>query len=78
MQDQYTNEPHKFNGIGKKELARRIKLIEDLKDLVNGQLTQEYRAVEKQQAAIAAAQDKERYNRGEDREFDQTRGLDNR
>ena len=78
MQDQSTNEPHKFNGISKKELARRIKLIEDLKDLVNGQLTQEYRAVENQQAAIAAAQDKERYNRGEDREFDQTRGLDNR
>ena len=55
LQDQYTNEPHRFNGLGKKELAKRIQLIEEIKDLVNGQLTQEYRAVENNQAAMAAA-----------------------
>ena len=64
--------------MGKKEIARRINLISELKELVNGDLTQEYRAVESSQAALAAAQDKERYARGEDGEFDQTRDLDNK
>ena len=36
LQDQYENEPHRFNGLGKKELAKRIKLIEDIKEMVNG------------------------------------------
>ena len=76
--DQYQNESHRFPGLGKKEIARRVNLITELKDLVNGQLTQEYRAVENNQAALAAAQDKARYERGEDGEFDQTRDLDNK
>ena len=53
--DGYKNEPHKYQSLGKKEIARRIKLIGELKDIVTGQLTQEYRAVESNQAALAAA-----------------------
>lgn len=42
----YKNEPHKYPGLSKKEIARRINLIQDIKDLVANQLTQEYRGVE--------------------------------
>ena len=59
-------------------MARRVNLINDIKDLVQNQLTQEYRAVENNQAALSAAQEKAKYDRGEDGEFDQTRDLDNR
>jgi len=74
----YKNEPHKYPGLNKKEMARRVNLINDIKDLVQNQLTQEYRAVENNQAALSAAQEKAKYDRGEDGEFDQTRDLDNR
>ena len=50
---QYQNEPHRFNNLGKNELARRIKLIEEIMDMVNGQLTQEYRAVNDNQVALS-------------------------
>eukprot|EP00353_Schmidingerella_taraikaensis_P015721 CAMPEP_0185608870 /NCGR_PEP_ID=MMETSP0436-20130131/8695_1 /TAXON_ID=626734 ORGANISM="Favella taraikaensis, Strain Fe Narragansett Bay" /NCGR_SAMPLE_ID=MMETSP0436 /ASSEMBLY_ACC=CAM_ASM_000390 /LENGTH=56 /DNA_ID=CAMNT_0028241161 /DNA_START=126 /DNA_END=296 /DNA_ORIENTATION=+ len=36
---QYQNEAHRFPGLGKKEIARRINLIEELKEMVGGQLT---------------------------------------
>ena len=55
LMDQYQNESHRFPGLGKKEITRRINLITELKGLVNGDLTTEYRAVENNQAALAAA-----------------------
>ena len=73
----YQNEPHKYPGVSKKEIGRRVNLINDIKDLIQGQLTQEYRSVESNQAALAAAQD-QNYQRGEDGEYDQTRDLDNK
>ena len=51
---QYENEPGKQHGLNKKEIARRIALIDDIKDLIENQLEQEYRAVENNQAALAA------------------------
>ena len=42
----YQNEPHKYPGVSKKEIGRRVNLINDIKDLIQGQLTQEYRSVE--------------------------------
>ena len=50
----YQNEPHKYPGVNKKEINRRIALINEIKDLVSGQLTQEYRSIENNQAALAA------------------------
>jgi len=50
----YQNEPHKYPGVSKKEIHRRIALINEIKDLVAGQLTQEYRSIENNQAALAA------------------------
>ena len=73
---QYQNEPHRFNNLGKNELARRIKLIEEIMDMVNGQLTQEYRAVNDNQVTLSQYQ-AEDFARGQDKEFDQTRHLDN-
>ena len=73
----YQNEPHKYPGVSKKEITRRINLINDIKDLIQGQLTQEYKSVESNQAAMAAAAD-QAYSRGEDGEYDQTRDLDNK
>ena len=46
LMDRYQNEAHRFPGLGKKEIARRIRLISEIKDIVNGELTREYRAVE--------------------------------
>lgn len=66
----FQNEPHKYAGVNKKEIQRRITLINDIKDLITGQLTQEYRGLENNQASLSAAQDKARYERGEDGEFD--------
>ena len=42
----YQNEPHKYPGVSKKEIARRIGLIDEIKEIISGQLTQDYRAVE--------------------------------
>lgn len=77
LKETYTNEPHKIQE-SKKEIARRIELIKVIQDLVSQELAQEYRAVENNQAALAAAQERARYDKGEDGEFDQTRDLDNR
>ena len=74
----YENEPHKYQGVNKKELAKRIQKINEIKELISGELTKEYRSVENNQASLAAQQEQERYERGEDGEFDQTRELDNR
>ena len=74
----YQNEPHKYQGVSKKEIAKRIDKINQVKELIQGELTQEYRSVENNNAALAAQQSSEQYVRGEDGEFDQTRELDNR
>ena len=50
----YQNEPHKYPGVSKKEINRRIDLINEINDIIKGQLTQDYRAVESSQAALAA------------------------
>ena len=42
----YQNEPHKYPGVNKKEITRRITLIDEIKELIAGQLTQDYRGVE--------------------------------
>ena len=78
INNQYENEPHKTPGLSKKEITRRIELIREIKDIVENELTREYTAVESNQAAQAAAQERARYDKGEDGEFDQTRELDNR
>lgn len=54
LKETYTNEPHKIQE-SKKEIARRIELIKVIQDLVSQELAQEYRAVENNQAALAAA-----------------------
>ena len=35
----YQNEPHKYQGVSKKEIGRRINLINDIKELISGELT---------------------------------------
>ena len=49
----YNNEPHKYQGVSKKEIARRIKLIDEIKEIISGELTQEYRALDNAQASLA-------------------------
>ena len=78
LEDEYTNAPHKHHQLGKSELARRISLIQELVDLVDGQLTQEYRNCENKAALMTKDRVKEQYQRDDDGEFDQTRDLDNR
>ena len=74
----FENEPHKYPGVNKKEIAKRIQKINETKDLINGELSQDYRSLDSQQSKLAAQATKEQYARGEDGEFDQTRDLDNR
>ncbi len=45
INNQYENEPHKTQ-VSKKEIARRIELIRQIKDIVDNELTREYTAVE--------------------------------
>ena len=35
----YTNEPHKYPSVSKKEIQRRVGLIAEIKELIEGQLT---------------------------------------
>ena len=53
----YENEPHKYQGVNKKELTKRIQKINEIKELISGELTQEYRSVENNQASLAAQQE---------------------
>ena len=48
----YNNEPHKYQGVGKKEIARRINLINEIKEIISGELTQEYRALDNTAATL--------------------------
>ena len=78
---EYDNEPLKQAQLSKKEKTRRVSLIEDLKSLIEGQLTQEYNSVINQRNMTdlnAQAAANEKYSRGEDGEFDQTRDLSNK
>lgn len=80
LQDDYTNAPHKYHQVGKKELGRRINLINEIIEMIEGELTREYRSIEAQQAALNSSSNTSaaKYVRGEDGEFDQTRELENR
>ena len=72
--------PHKHTYVSKKEISRRVDLINELSEMMQGQLAQEYRAVESIGATtnVQGQPQREEYVRGEDQEFDQTRDLDSR
>ena len=53
LMDSYKNMPHKHQGLSKKDMNKRIDLINEISDLIRGQLEQEYRALENSQAALA-------------------------
>ena len=72
----YNNEPHKYQGVGKKEIARRINLINEIKEIISGELTQEYRALDNTAATLQAPTDN--LQRDENGNIEQLDHLDNR